>query len=315
MSKKILSLIVIFYTFLLSSEGQSWNQTKFVVPMQAELSDENYRTIIIAEILNERNRVDQHTRDIYDELANRISEIDDFLLIDRQKTEALLSEFEFQQSSGLVNEDHIKKLGEFYSSGVMAFIRIQRAIEKDQVVSKSKWAEVNGCRTSKYREASFDLSVNVKLIDLQTGGIIFSKNIDALQSLRSKSYDCTTPPKFNKDELYKRSLNKFGNDFQNLFQDYDMVYTVEFQKHSKINEELKKAITYFDIKEFETGYEIISAIPSKSLNDKAQSSALYNLALVQLYSGKYSESLSNAKEAYILDSKNSECLTIIEIIE
>ena len=308
-------IVILFLCTSLNSICQTWNQTNFIFPTKATLSDENYRTIIISEILNEKNRVTQNSRDIYDELANRISQVDDLLLVDRQKTESLLSEFEFQQSSGLVNKTYIKELGEFYSSGVLAFVRIQRAKYNDEVKSITKWVVVNGCGTTKFREANFDLSINLKLIDLKTGSVVFSKNIEANPKKKSKGYDCKTPPKFNKDELYKESLKIIGIEFQKLFEDYETKYTIEFQKHPKINADLKKAITYFNINELQTGYETLVEISTYDLNDKARSSALYNLALVQFYLGKTSESLSNAKKAYILNPNNSDCLKIINSIE
>lgn len=315
MFQKGLAFLALLCLIFNTAEGQAWNEVKFTIPVKAELSDQNYRTLIIAEIVNERNRDDQHSRDIYDELANRISLMDDLLLLDRQKTESLLSEFEFQQSSGLVDKSQIIKLGEFYSSGVLAFIRIQRAIYNDEVKSISKWVEVNGCKTTKYREASYDLSINLKLIDIKTGGIVFSKNIDAKPKKKSKGYDCVTPPRFNEDELYKKSVEMIGSDFQNLFEDYEVVHTIEFQTNTKFNKELKEAITYLKINDFPSSYQLFNEMANKDLNDKAKSAALYNLAILQLYTGRESESLTNAKRAYLFNSDNSDCLKIIDIIE
>ena len=56
---------------------------------------------------------------------------------------------------------------------------------------------------------------------------------------------------------------------------------------------------------------MIKQIAQKSMDDKATSFALYNLAKMQLFNGEYDDSLKNAKKAYLLNPKNDECLEII----
>lgn len=297
------------------TQSQSWNQTTFNADVMPEILISNHKTMIISEVLNDRNRIDQHTRDIYDELSNRIIEIDGLSLVDREKTKSLLKEFQFQQSSGLVSDDEIRKLGDFYGSGLIAFIRIQRDEFEDEIISSTSMIRVNGCNTTKYRKATYVLDVNVKFIDLQTAKVIYSKNLTSSFYKKSKGYDCKTPPKYDKNELYPDCVADIGQKFKKIFIKHQVGYKAIFQRHNKINDQLKNAITYFNINEFEKGYKIICAIPNATVNRKAKSSALYNLALVQFYSGHYNESLANAKEAYVLNPKNDECLTIVNTIQ
>jgi tetratricopeptide (TPR) repeat protein len=307
--------LIIFFTLVNTLFGQPWNETTFKVLAAPELGEANFSNIIIAEIVNNRNRTDEHTRDIYDELANRITQIDGLALVDRQKTETLLKEFEFQQSSGLVNDNQIRKLGEFLGTGLIAFVRIQRDEFDDELFSDRMIIEINGCKTSKYRVANYDLHVNFKFVNLQTAEVIYSKNLVSSLSVKSKKYNCQTPPRFEKNDIFPQCVSDIGEKFKNLFVEYEQEYTVSFQKHSKINDRTKKAITYFKINEFEEGFSIISRIPEEQKNEKAKSASLYNLALVQLYAGKFKESLSNAKKAYILNPNNSDCLTIVNALE
>ncbi|MEM7550775.1 MAG: hypothetical protein AAF363_13920 [Bacteroidota bacterium] len=280
-----------------------------------ELGDYEVGVIIISEIVNNRNRVDDHARDLYDELTNRTTQIEGLTLVDRQKTKVLLNEFEFQQTSGLVKADQIRKLGDFFGSGFIAFGRVQRDEFDDEVISQKKFAEVNGCKTTRYRKATYDLHLNFKLVNLQTAEVVFSKNLISSLYLNSKKYDCQTPPRFNKNDIYPQCVTDIGQKFKNLFVKHEVEYKVIFQKHPKINSGVREAITYFNINEFDKGLAIISDLSHNQSNKKAKSAALYNLALVQLHSGDHKKSLSNAKEAYILNPKNTDCLTIVNSLK
>ncbi|WP_303316847.1 hypothetical protein Q4Q34_08565 [Flavivirga abyssicola] len=287
--------------------NDDWSRITYKVDKQPVFDISNVKTVIISEVVNRQNIADSHSIDMYDELANNITSIKGLTLVDRSKTQSLLKEFDFQQS-GLVNESQIKKLGEFYSSGLIVFVRIQtdnfsQSVKKvDGLFSSSpSWKRIGVYR----------LDVNFKIIDLKTASILFSQNLKSKIEKSGSLHDYRIPPQLDPIGFYQDAKEDIGIQFKELFILHQKEYEINFQTHRKFNSDLKKAITLLEIDDFEGGYAMIKSIPQKSLDDKAKSFALYNVAKMQLFNGEYEVSLKNAKEAYLLNPKNDECLEII----
>lgn len=289
--------------------NESWSKITYMVDKQPVFDMSNVKNIIISEIVNKVKREDNHTVDVYDEFANNITDIEGLSLVDRSKTRSLLKEFNFQ-NSGLVNETQIRKLGKFYGSGLIIFGRIQtddfsQSIDKDKTLVGG-----NGCPTQR-RVGVYQLNVNLKIIDLETAKVLFSKNIKSKIKRKGPKYNCQHPPSLNPVEFFQFAKEDMGIQFKELFTVHQKEYEINFQTHRKFNTNLKKAITLLEIDDFESGFTMVKQIAKNTKDEKARSFALYNLAKMQMFNGQYDDSLKNAKEAYLLNPKNDECLAII----
>lgn len=293
--------------------GEDWSKITYMVDKQPVFDVSNIKTVIISEIINSQNLVDNHCIDTYDELANNITGIEGLTLVDRAKTQSLLKEFKFQQGSGLVDEAQIRKLGKFFGSGMIIFGRIQidefsHSVKK----SGSLFTSSSGCKGSSKREGIYRLDVNFKIIDLKTASILFSKTLKSKIEMSGPSYDgCQVPADLNSTEFYQKTKEEIGIQFKELFTTHQKEYKIDFQTNRKINDELKVAINFLEIDDFGGGYSRMKEIAQKASDGKAKSAALYNLAKMQLYNGENEASLKNAKEAYMLNPKNNDCLIII----
>ena len=289
-----------------------WNKTSFEIEMQPEFDISPYNSILIAEVLNSDNEIDNHANDIYDELTTSIVQMNNIELVDRKKTDLLLKEFKFQ-SSGLVDDKSMKQIGKFIGSGLILICRIQEDNSSESIKSVKipLLYKTKDCATTKTREAIYDFSLNIKIIDIETTKIVYSQTIDATSKDKTTGFNCMDPAEIDSSDLYAICLDQIREKYKNLFTNHTKNVNLKFQKNQKFNDDLKQAITYFNINDFETGFKILKGIPEVQSNDKAKSAALYNLALVQFYENDDQNSLSNAKEAYILDSSNDACLTII----
>jgi len=312
------SLILIFIlTTKLSAQNnsigslfnQSWSKITYMVDKQPMFDVSKTKNVIISEIVNNVKREDSHTADIYDEFVTQVTQIDGLSLIDRDKTRSLLKELNFQRSD-YVDENQIRKLGKFYGSGLLIFGRIQtddftQSIKKDKTLIGG-----NGCPTQR-RTGVYRLDVNLKIIDLQTAKVLFSKTIKSMIRKKGPKYNCEYPPSLNPVEFYQSAKEDIGKQFRELFTVHQREYEIEFQTHRKFNSDLKSAINLLEIDDFDGGYAMIKQITQTTRDKKAQSFALYNLAKMQLFNGEYEDSLKNAKEAYLLNPKNDACLEII----
>jgi hypothetical protein len=201
-------------------------------------------------------------------------------------------------------------MGKFYGSGLIIFGRIQtddfsQSIDKDKTLIGG-----NGCPTQR-RVGIYRLDVNLKIINLQTAEVLFSRTMKSKIEKRGPKYNCEYPPSLNPVEFFQSAKEDIGVQFRELFTVHQKNYEINFQTHRKFNDDLKKAITLLEIDDFEGGYAIIKQIPAKVKDEKARSFALYNLAKMQLFNGEDEESLKNAKDAYLLNPKNDACLEII----
>ncbi len=290
--------------------NESWSKITYLVDKQPVFDVSKTKNIIISEIVNNIKQEDSHTVDTYDEFVNQITNIDGLTLIDRDKTTSLLKELNFQRS-GYVDDDQIKKLGDFLGSGLIIFGRIQTDNFAQNAVKDKSLLTTNGCNTTYRQVGVYSLDVNLKIIDLQTAAVLFSRTIKSKIEKTSPKYDCQYPPDFGSTEFYQLAKEDIGIQFGELFTVHQKEYEIDFQTHRKFNSKLKKAINLLEIDDFEGGYAMIKQIAKTTAEGKARSFALYNLAKMQLYNGEYDNSLKNAKEAYLLNPKNDECLAII----
>lgn len=289
--------------------NQSWSKITYMVDKQPIFDVSQVENIIISEIVNNLEREDNHTIDVYDEFVNQVTNIDGLKLIDRDKTNSLLKELDFQRS-GYVNENQITKIGKFYSSGLIVFGRIQ-ADEFSQSIKKNKTLiGGNGCPEQR-RVGWYQLNVNLKIIDLKTAEVVFSENIRTDVRKEGPKYNCEYPPSLSSVEFFQIAKENIGAQFRELFTVHQKEYEIDFQTHKKFNDGLKHAITLLEIDDFDGGFAKIKEIAQTTSDEKARSFALYNLAKMQLFNGEYDESLKNAKQAYLLNPKNDACLEII----
>ena len=289
--------------------NDGWSKISYMVDKQPVFDVSKTKNIIISEIVNSVKSEDNHTIDIYDEFVTQVTQIDGLSLIDRDKTNSLLKELDFQRS-GKVDPNQIKKLGKFYSSGLIIFGRIQTDNFSQSIKKNKTLIGGNGCPEQR-RTGVYRLDVNLKIIDLQTAEIVFSRTMKSVIERKGPKYNCEYPPSLNPVEFFQYAKEDIGKQFMELFTVHQKNHEINFQTHRKFNDDLKKAITLLEIDDFESGYAMIKQIAQKSMDDKATSFALYNLAKMQLFNGEYDDSLKNAKKAYLLNPKNDECLEII----
>ncbi|MDP5081226.1 MAG: hypothetical protein NWP87_01130, partial [Winogradskyella sp.] len=123
----------------------------------------------------------------------------------------------------------------------------------------------------------------------------------------------STPPELDSNSFYQDARKIIGERFQELFVVHTKEFNIDFQTNSNFNKDLKTAITFLEIDDFEAGYQMIKDMAAQDYKkSKSKSSALYNLAMMQMFNDELDLSLENAKKAYMLDSRNKDCLEIIE---
>lgn len=313
--KNTLSIALIFLlSFTEATFGQEWSKTTFQISKQPEYDITRYNRILIAEVIDKNNRKSPYSNDFLEEMTNVLMKIEGLEVVDRNKVELLMKEFQFQES-GYVDESFFKEKGKFISTGLILTGRLQNIDYTESVERQDKIFPTATCKYTNRRIGTYTLAFNFKLIDLERSEVVFSKTISVQNSVRTSAVDCATPANLNKESIYSACLKKFGNELFKTLSHYTEDVTIKFQKNKKFNENLKQVCISFNIKDYDDAFRILTETANIQTDNIALSSALYNLSISQSYFGQIKEAKENARKSYRADPKNKDALELFNSLE
>ena len=274
------------------------------VKRPAEINLKGYQKIAIGDIVNSKNRVDKHSQDMSDEFTSTMFKSGYFEVLDRQHLAKILEEQGLAQT-GLIDESSAAEIGNIIGAAAFVFGRIQTDKYKENT-SKGKISKDKEGKTHQpnYRDGEFNLSVNAKIIDIQTAKILGVKTLTSIKKQR-KTADNKPAPKIDRNSLYRQCLNDISSQFMKLVAPYETTVKANFETDDDLPE-VKQAITFFKIGEWDDGLNLLQNATEKSgLKSKIKAKAFYNLGLAQTYSGDFENALVNLKEALKLNADSS----------
>jgi len=299
--KSALFLILILALFLNSCGTTSMTMR---VKRPAEINLKGYQKVAIGDIVDQRSRVNRHSRDISDELTTTLFKSGYFEVLDREHLAKILEEQGLAQT-GLIDESSAAQIGNIIGAGVFVFGRIQND-KYEEKTSKGKQTKDKKGKTHQphYFDGEFNLSVNVKLIDIQTAKILGVKTLTSRRTKRNKA-DNKPAPEVDPDMLYRQCLNDISAQFLKLVAPHDASVRAEFETDDDLPE-VEQAIAMFRIGEWNDGLNILQKATEKTgLEKEVRAKSFYNLGLAQTYSGDFQNALANLKKALLLDPESS----------
>lgn len=273
------------------------------VTRPAEVNLKGYEKIAIGDIINADGTKGSHARDIEDEFTTALLNSNIFEVLDRQHLDSVMSEHELSLT-GIIDETTSAELGKIIGAGVLVFGRVQ-GDKYDEETSKADPTTYKdgSVHQTHYRKGTYNLSVNIKLIDIVTSRILASKTLSEAY-VSTKSADNKWPESIDVDRLYSLCIKSVSGQFMRLVAPYDVEVKCSFQT-DKLLPEVDAAITQLKIGEWEEGLRLFQqAADKKDLEPKISAKAYYNLGLAQTYNGMYDESLQNLKKAFSLMPKS-----------
>jgi tetratricopeptide (TPR) repeat protein len=282
-----------------------WAKLTVDIPVKKQFDIKQFKKIAIGDINDRSGTRGVKGTDVMEEFTVKLQSMGGIEILDRQYLQNILEEHKLS-SSGLVDESTAKQLGKFIGSGVLLLGRVQTDTYGSTVYNLGTTLfSTNNCN-SYQREGTYKLAVNIKLLDVEKATVIFAKTIPAEYTARGGKYECNANvPELNQDELYAECLKVLGQELVNTFTDHKQSVRFEFETDSKFNDQLKKAITNFNIGDVEGAYEIMKGIAERvDLKDKVKARAHYNLGLVQMHTNELSEAVKNLQLAYQLQPSN-----------
>jgi len=293
---------ILILALIFSSCGTTSMYMKVKRP--AEINLKGYQKVAIGDIVDQRNRVNRHSHDISDELTTTLFKSGYFEVLDRQHLAKVLEEQGLAQT-GLIDESSAVQIGNIIGAGVFVFGRIQND-KYDEKTSKGKVKKDKKGNTHQpnYRDGEYNLSVNVKLIDIQTAKILGVKTLNARKTQR-KTADNKPAPEADPEMLYRQCLNNISAQFLKVVSPHDASVRAEFETDDDLPE-LEQAITMFKIGEWNDGINLLQKATQKTrLEKEVRAKSFYNLGLAQTYSGDFENALLNLKKALMLETDSS----------
>lgn len=178
--------ILIFYGT--DSASQSFVFTKTRAP---QINIANYKQIAIGDIVGPTGYQTEDALNLSDELSSKLFNSNAQEILDRNALEKILS-------SGLKlklgDEKTVSALKNKLNSAVLLTGRIQTKNISQEEVSDKNIVVVNGCYYSYQWKASCEMIVQVKVVDVSTGKMLFNGPVTKKSSFQTKA-SCEHTPK------------------------------------------------------------------------------------------------------------------------
>lgn len=293
---------ILILAIILNSCGTTSMYVKVKRP--AEINLKGYQKIAIGDIVNQANHVNRHTLDLSDEFTSTLFKSGYFEVLDRTHLAKILEEQGLAQT-GLIDESSAAQIGNIIGAAVFVFGRIQHD-KYDETTSTGKVRTDKKGKTHQphYRDGEYNLSVNVKVIDIQTAKILGVKTVSA-RRIQRKTADNKPAPEVDPNALYRQCINDISSQFLKVVSPYEANVRADFETDGDLPE-VDKAITMFRIGEWDDGLNLLTkATEKKGLDKEVRAKAFYNLGLAQTYSGEFEAALENLKKALMLESDSS----------
>ncbi|MDO9577760.1 MAG: CsgG/HfaB family protein [Candidatus Cloacimonadales bacterium] len=295
MMKKSIYISWVLIALLIISCGTT--SMLMTVTRPAEVNLKNYKKIALGDIVDAGGSVSRHAQDIADDITTALFDSETFEVLDRQNLQSIMSEHKLS-TTGIIDENTASELGKVIGAAVLVFGRIQ-ADKYDEETSKAdawKDKKTGVWHQTHYRKGTYNMSVNLKVIDITTSKILAVKSLSA-GYVSSTSADNQWPEEIDKDALYTKCLKNITGQFMRMVAPYDVQVKASFQT-DKLLPEVAQAITQLKIGEWEEGLTLFEDATKKTgLEPKVKAKAFYDLGLAQLYGGDFDNAIINFKQA------------------
>ncbi len=295
-----LSFLVIFL-FLISCGTKTVMMT---VLRPAEINLKHYPKIALGDFVNPRGRIDQHALDLRDALTQQLIATKRFEVVDRQTLGKIIQEQKLA-ASGLIDEKSAPTLGKLLGASALIFGRITTDRYHQELVHAPPYKDKKGKSHQRHSwKGKYELSANIKIVDVQTGKILTAKELSAVAKAETSALD-KAPPKIDSNALYRKCVAKIAAQFRRMVAPYQIKVKAQFLVDDKVPE-TKKAIGLFKAGEWDAGEALLKRAAMKpGLKPELRAKVYYDLGLAQMYLGQHDAAIENIRHALELKPDES----------
>lgn len=300
--KTLICVFLILQSFLVFAQP-SLTLKKLRPP---ELDVSNYKQLAVGDIVGPLGSKTEQSLDLTDALTAKLFNANTLEVIDRNALDILLTG---QKSKDLqvIDETTKQALNKKLSNAILISGRIQSEKLQQNLISADQGIVVNGCTKRYYYQVKGDITVQLKVLDLKTGKMIFSSPVIKPIDVRTKD-ECQVPNKLDLGAISRTTITDLSTEIAKLVVPYEMSTVLIFKDPGLFKspfKQLKEAVGYLQINNSDAGLAILKKYTeSKEIKDKNKDDAWYNYGLALIYTGKYAEAKTALQMSASLKSAN-----------
>lgn len=221
-------------------------------------------------------------------------------ILDRNALEKILAS---GSKFSLGDEKTIAALKKKLNSAVLLTGRIQTKNISQEEISSKNIVVVNGCYYSYKWKAACEMTVQVKIVDISTGKMLFNSPVTKKSLFESKA-TCEHTQKIESSYIASETLKDVAAEITKLLVPYKEEVNIPFLTGTIFKKPFKKidlVIINFRAGNFEDGLKILKAYTEdNSLKDKFKEQAYFNYALGLFCANQLEQAKAEMKKAISL---------------
>lgn len=265
--------------------------------------------IAIGQIKTSTDVPENHLIEIGDEITAQLFATQRYEVVDREHLASILQEQKLT-FAGMVDEQSASEVGKLIGPGVMLFTRVQTDQYSERTWEQGIFAPFSKEQiVKKFREGTHQLTLHIKVVDIQTAKVVFAKTVTGKASHKvhatGAAYTTKAPP-LNQEALYMSARQKAVSSFIRLITPYQEMVRLRFKTHRHLPE-VRQAVELFRINEWKDGMTLLrQKLNNQQLESSIKARLHYNLALVMIYSGRFEQAIELLREAMQLDPRTND---------
>lgn len=297
--KKIVLSLFLFQSFILNA--QTYVLTKNRAP---QLHVKEYTQIAIGDIVGPNGIENERSLDLRDALTSKLFNSNTYEVVDRNALSQILSA-QKKSEVKIIDEKIISALSKQLKSALLITGRVQtEKIEQKLYTSKNGTCPDN---TSYHWLVTGEVAVQVKIIDVNTGKMIFSAPVTVPVRVQSTE-TCQPAEKFALKPIVDKAFEALPGEVTKLITPYAEQINITFEGPAIVIfknpfKKLNEVVSLFNTGEFDKGLDILKKYEEdNSLKDNLKSKAHFNYALGLFCINQYEQAKAELKKAISFDA-------------
>jgi hypothetical protein len=271
-----------------------------------ELDMSPYKQLVVGDIVGPLGSKTEQSLDLTDALTAKLFNANSLEVIDRNALDVLLGS-QKNRDLQVIDEATKQLLNKKLSNAIIISGRIQSQTLQQNLIYVDQSIVVNGCTRTYYYQIKGDVTIQLKVLDLRSGKLIFSNPVIKPVDLKTKE-ECKVPEKIDLAGVIRSTIADLSEEIAKLVVPYEKKNMLYFKEPGILKSpfrQLKEAVSYLQINNTDPGLAILKKYTeSKEIKDKNNDDAWYNYGLGLLYAAKYPEAKNALQMSASISSSN-----------
>lgn len=298
--------IVVLFAALLTGVMCSAQPLLILKKQRPPLLDvSTYRQVAVGDIVGPSGIKNEQSLDFTDALTSRLFNTKTLEVIDRATLDNIFGS-QKRKDLQVLDEQAKQILNKKLGNAIFISGRLQSPRLEQKLIYTDQSVVINGCNRTYYYEVKGDVTVQLKILDLKTGRMIYSDAVTVPVSKQTKE-DCNVPQKLDIDAITRNAIKDLSDEVAKLVVPYDFTLTLQFSDPGTFKstfKQLKDAVSLLQLNNNDAGLTILKGYTeSKDIKDKLKPNAWFNYGLGLLYTGKNVEAKSAFNQCAVLNTE------------